>query len=200
MSTIKLADYARKKKVTWLTAYRWYKAGKINAEKLPGGSIIVYEEDEKELKTPYTVVYARVSSSEQRFPNLDTQADRVTQFCYANGWIVDKVVKEVGSGLNDNRSKLIKILKDDKPTRIVVEHKDRLTRFGFNYLDVLLERLGVEIVVINQSTEDRADLIQDFISIIASFCSRIYGQRRVKRKTEQIIKELTDENTQDTDS
>lgn len=108
-------------------------------------------------------------------------------------------MKEVGSGLNDNRSKLTKILKDDKPTRIVVEHKDRLTRFGFNYLEVLVERLDVEIVVINQATEDRTDFIQDFISIITSFCSHIYGQRRVKRKTEQIIKELTDENTEDTD-
>lgn len=102
-------------------------------------------------------------------------------------------VSEVGSGLNDNRKKLLKLLEDPQVTTIIVEHKDRLTRFGFNYIETLLKNRGGEIVVINQVTSDKEDLIQDFISVITSFCARIYGQRRSKRSTEKLIKELETE-------
>ena len=74
-----------------------------------------------------------------------------------------------------------------------MEHKDRLTRFVFNYIETLLKNRGGEIVVINQVTSDKEDLIQDFISVITSFCARIYGQRRSKRSTEKLIKELETE-------
>jgi predicted site-specific integrase-resolvase len=75
-------------------------------------------------------------------------------------------------------------------TRIVVEHKDRLTRFGFNYLDKLLAMQGRKIEVINLAENGKEDLVQDFVSIVTSFCARLYGQRRSKRKTERIIAEL----------
>ena len=81
---------------------------------------------------------------------------------------------------------MLKLLKDEKVTRIVVEHKDRLTRFGFNYITLL----PIEIVVVNEIETDKEDLIQDFVSLITSFCARLYGQRRCKRKTEKLIKEL----------
>jgi predicted site-specific integrase-resolvase len=71
-----------------------------------------------------------------------------------------------------------------------VEHKDRLTRFGFKYIEVLMEIQGRKIEVINNLEDDKDDLIQDFISVITSFCARIYGQRRSKRSTEKLIKEL----------
>ena len=96
--------------------------------------------------------------------------------------------------MNDERPKLTKLLESDEPIkRIVVEHKDRLTRFGFNYLEILAKKMNFEIVVVNKVENDKEDLIQDFISVITSFCARIYSRRRVARKTEQIIKELTDE-------
>ena len=75
---------------------------------------------------------------------------------------------------------------------LLVEHKDRLTRFGFNYIDILLKTHNKKLEVINLADNDKEDLIQDFTSIITSFCARIYGQRRSKRKTEQLIKELND--------
>jgi predicted site-specific integrase-resolvase len=68
---------------------------------------------------------------------------------------------------------------------IVVEHKDRLTRIGFNYLKVLLNKQGKDIEVVNQAEEETEDMMQDFISIITRFCTRIYGLRRRKRKTER---------------
>ena len=115
----------------------------------------------------------------------------MVDYCIANGWIVDKVVKEVGSGVNDKRKKLDSLLRSDENiARIVVEHKDRLTRFGFNYIEIIAEAKGFDIVVVNPAENDRDDLLEDLTSIITSFCARIYGQRRGKRKTEALTREL----------
>ena len=89
------------------------------------------------------------------------------------------------SGMNDNRKELWKAI-DSKPTRIIVENKDRLTRFGFNYLERLLQKQGTEIVVINESEEDKEYLIKDLCSIIYSFCARLYGMRRAKNKADKV--------------
>ena len=99
-------------------------------------------------------------------------------------------MKEVGSGVNDSRKQLLKLLTDDGYSKIIVEHRDRLTRFGFNYIDVLFRQHGRSIEVVNEAANDRDDLMQDFKSIITSFCARLYGQRRSRRKTEKIIAEL----------
>ena len=189
---MKLSDYAKKLGVTYRTAWNWYAAGKIpNAIRAPSGSIIVLEGESS--KEDYVVTYARVSSSENR-KNLDSQSGRLQQFCIANGWVIKENIKEIGSGVNDKRKKLERLLNNEKPTKIIVEHKDRLTRFGFNYLETLLDRIGCKIVVINPTDDVKDDLMQDLISIITSFTARYYGLRRGKRKTEQIIKELNDGN------
>lgn len=195
MQVMKLSEYARRIGVNRHTAYRWFKRGEIpNAVQLPSGTIFVpdeiFETDMKS-KQGLTVVYARVSSPEQRKTNLETQAERLTQFAIANGWVVDKVIKEVGSGLNDERKKLTELLLSDEPiARIIVEHKDRLTRFGFNYLEILAKKQGFEIIVVNPTVTDQDDLMQDFASIITSFCARLYSRRRAKRRTEEIIQTL----------
>ena len=189
---MKLSDYAKKLGVTYRTAWNWYADGKIpNAIRAPSGSIIVLED--KPDREDYVVTYARVSSSENK-NNLDAQSERLQQFCIANGWIIKENIKEIGSGVDDKRKKLERLLNNEKTTKIVVEHKDRLTRFGFNYLETLSDRIGCKIVVINTSDDDKDDLMQDLISIITSFTARYYGLRRGKRKTEQIIKELNDGN------
>ena len=100
------------------------------------------------------------------------------------------MITEFGSGLNDKRPKLEKLLLDETITKIVVEHKDRLTRFGFNYIEKLLSRSGIELEVVNNVEGEKEDLIWDFVSVITSFSARIYGQRRSKRKTERLIAEL----------
>ncbi len=102
------------------------------------------------------------------------------------------VVKEIGSGVNDARPKLLKLLTDPTITLIVVEHQDRLTRFGFNTIEQLLAMQGRQIEVVNLAENGKEDLIQDFVSIVTSFCARLYGQRRSKRKTQRIIAELQD--------
>lgn len=143
--------------------------------------------------TEKVAIYTRVSAAENK-SNLEAQAGRLQDYCAAKGWPIAQVVKEIGSGINDNRPKLLKLLTDPTVTLIVVEHKDRLTRFGFNYIEQLLAIQGRRIEVINQAENGKEDLIQDFVSIVSSFCARLYGQRRCKRKTERIIAELrTDE-------
>jgi len=189
---MKLSDYAKRLGITYRAAWGWYKQGKIKgAFQTESGAIIVPEERTK--KGDYVVIYARVSSSENK-NNLNSQAERLTQYAIAQGYQLKEVIKEVGSGVNDNRPKLQKILREEKATKIIVEHKDRLTRFGYNYLSTLLSLLDCEIEVVNQTSEDREDLMQDLVSIITSFCARYYGLRRSKRKTEKIIKELKEEN------
>ena len=200
---MKLSEYARRIGVKRHTAYRWFKRGEIpNAVHLPSGTIYVpdeiFETDMKS-KQGLTIVYARVSSSEQRKTNLETQAERLTQFAIANGWVVDKVIEEVGSGLNDERKKLVNLLLSNEPiARIIVEHKDRLTRFGFNYLEILAKKQGFEIIVVNPTVTDQEDLMQDFASIITYFCTQLFSKRKAKRRTEEILQTLQKGNSDET--
>jgi predicted site-specific integrase-resolvase len=97
--------------------------------------------------------------------------------------------------MNDNRKEFWRML-DSNPTRIVIENKDRLTRFGFNYLDKLLLRNGCSIDVMNPNSNDEQDLIKDLVSVITSFCCRLYGLRRTKKKVQQ-IKDLVHMNQED---
>lgn len=134
-------------------------------------------------------IYARVSAAETK-PNLDEQAGRLVSYCTAKGYHLQKVVKEIGSGINDSRPKLLALLEDTTISIIVVEHQDRLTRFGFRYIETLLQGQGRQIEVVNQTDNETEDLLTDLTSIIYSSCARLYGQRRAKRKTEKIVAEL----------
>jgi predicted site-specific integrase-resolvase len=192
---IKLTKLAKDLGVTRATIYNWYNKGMFEFIKSETNRNFVSLETYnsllgiKQTKEEKVVIYCRVSSSENK-SNLDTQKERLVSYCNARGYKVDKIITEIGSGVNDNRPKLIKLLSDNDYTKIVVEHKDRLTRFGFNYFEVFTKVLNKEIEVVNNISSPEEDIVQDFISIITSFCSRIYGKRRSKRKTEQIIKEL----------
>lgn len=190
MKSIKLSEYAKLHGISYRTAQNWYYRGLIKgAYKSASNGTYVKVEENSDSRAECVVIYCRVSSSKNK-TNLETQASRLTDYCNAKGYQVSKVIKEVGSGVNDKRNKLSKLLDDKKVTRIVVEHKDRLTRFGFNYLNILLSRLNVELEVVNNVDDAKDDIIEDFVSIITSFCARIYGQRRSKRKTEKLIQEL----------
>nr|DAT58719.1 MAG TPA: hypothetical protein [Bacteriophage sp.] len=183
---IKLSEYAKLKGCSVRTLWRRIEEGKLKVIRSDTGRVYVPLEDNRE---EYVVVYARVSSSENK-SNLDSQAERLVQFCNARGWQVKEVIKEVGSGLNDERKKLINLLKNKSVSKIVVEHKDRLTRFGFNYISTLS---SAEIYVVNNVDTDEQDLIQDFVSLVTYFCARIYGKRRSRRVVEKIIEELKEE-------
>jgi predicted site-specific integrase-resolvase len=187
---MKLSQYAKQQGISYRTALRWWRAGAIKGYQAPTGTIIVTEgEPERAARPERVAIYARVSSPEHR-ENLERQAARLVEYCAARGYQVAQVVKEIASGANDSRPKLLTLLKDTSVTRIVVEHRDRLTRFGFHYLETLLEAQGRNVEVVNLAENDKEDLIADLVAIVYSFTARLYGQRRAKRKTERIAAEL----------
>jgi putative resolvase len=190
---MKLSQYAKTVGVTYRTAFRWWQNGEIKGYQLPSGTIVVTEgEDQKTSKPGLVAIYTRVSSHEHR-ANLERQARRLEEYCAAKGYQVHKVVKEIGSGVNDNRAKFLALLEDQRITTIVVEHKDRATRFGFRYVEVLLHGQGRTLEVVSLAENNREDLLHDLVSVIYSFAARLYGQRRAKRKTEAIVTQLKQE-------
>lgn len=192
----KISQYAKRYGVSTRTVWNWMYEGKVKFERESDGKHIRIIEDEDKKLTDAVGIYARVSSSENK-DNLERQKERLENYCAARGYKVLKTVTEIGSGLNDKRPKLEKMLTDESVKLIVVEHSDRLARFGLNYIKRLLELQGRKIEVINEQSNNRDDLMQDFVSIITSFCARLYGMRRNKRRTEQIIRELEKENETD---
>jgi len=188
---MKLSDYAKQMGVRYETAWRWYRDGKIQGRRIGLHTIIITEgqEEPQSATSQQVAIYARVSSAENK-SNLDSQAERLVAYCAARGYQVAKVVTEVGSGINDARPKLLALLADQGIGVIVVEHKDRLTRFGFRYLDTLLKNQGRAIEVVNQAENGTEDLLADLAAMVYSFCARLSGPRRAKRKTEMIVREL----------
>lgn len=198
---IKISDYAKRMSLHMRTVYRYFHEGKLEGfQDESTKSIFIknpFREDKPKEKADglvRVILYARVSSSENR-KNLESQMNRLHGYAAAKGYLVIQEVQEVGSGLNDGRKKLNKIL--ENPTNfdvLLVEHKDRLTRFGFTYIELLLQNVNKCVEVINEVSSDKEDLIQDFVSVITSFCARIYGRRRSQRITEKMIQELKEQN------
>ena len=105
-------------------------------------------------------------------------------------WSVGKVVKACGSGINDQRPTFLTRLSDPKIGQIGVEHQDRASRFGVVSMQTLLGMQGRELVIVNTADTAEDELMSDFVSIITAFCARLYGRRRAKRKTEQVLAAL----------
>lgn len=192
---MKLSTWAKQNNISYLTAYRWFKAGKlpVSATQTKTGTILIEDKSifSNDIQDEKIVIYCRVSN-QSRKKELDYQVKRCEEFCIANGWAIFKTYKEVSSGMNDNRKQFWKML-DSKPTKIIIENKDRLTRFGFNYLEKLLRNQNCEIITINTSQTDEEDLIKDLVSIITSFCCRLYGLRRGINKSNKIRKIISND-------
>jgi putative resolvase len=191
---MKLVDYARSMGISYKTAWRWYKAGKIAGRQMDTGTILVTEPVPvpTPVASPNVAIYTRVSSAAHK-ANLDSQAERLVAYCTVRGYHVSKLVKEIGSGVNDNRPKFLALLADPTIGRIVIEHQDRGTRFGFRYLQTLLQTYGRDIEVVNVAQNSTDELLADLTSIVSSFCARLFGQHRAKRTTEKIVHVLEQE-------
>jgi putative resolvase len=178
---MKLSDYAKQVGITYKTAWQWWKAGQLDAYQLPTGTIIVRE--------PQTVasgvaLYARVSSADQK-DDAVRQMQRLRDYAAARGYQVVVEVIEIASGLNDERPKLKKLLTDARIGVLVVEHRDRLTRFGYGYIATLLAQQGRRVEAIYPS--DTGDgLVDDFVAVITNMAARLYGRRNSKRRAERI--------------
>ena len=155
----------------------------VPAEQLPTGTIIV-----KSPKAEPTgvAVYARVSSSDQR-SDLEGQVARVVEFATGKGWPVVRTVTGVGSGLNGHRPKLMKLLADPSVAIVAVEHRDRLMRFGAEYVESALAAQERRLVVVDVG-ETKDDLVQDMIEVLMSFCARLYDRRSARHRALRAMK------------
>ena len=204
MNTYKPKDFAEMIGVSVKTLQRWDNEGKLKAYRNPSNrryythnqyieymGKIVQNKDKRK-----TIIYARVSSSSQK-DDLKNQVEFLKQYANAKGMIVDEIFEEIGSGLNYNRKKWNKLLEDcmlGTIKTIIVSHKDRFIRFGFDWFERLVKSSGVELIVVNnESLSPQEELIQDLISIIHVFSCRIYGLRKYKKKIkedDEIVKSL----------
>ncbi|MEM3852045.1 MAG: IS607 family transposase [Methanomassiliicoccales archaeon] len=184
---MKLSDWARKKQIDYKTAYRLFRSGRFPrpVEQLATGTILVHEPEPSHI-APAVALYARVSSHDQK-TDLERQMQRLRDFASANGLPVKREVTEVGSGLNGHRKKLRAILADPNITVIVVEHRDRLARFGSEYIESALKASGRTVMVANE-TEYKDDMVQDMVDVLTCFCARMYGRRSAKNRAERALK------------
>ena len=181
---MKLSTYAKQHGISYKTAWRWYKAGMLDAYKTETGTVLVRDPKQEQALTGRIALYARVSSAGQK-EDLDRQLVRLKDYAAARGYQVSKEVTEVASGLNDMRPKLEKLLADTSIGTIIVENRDRLTRFGSHYIETLLEAQGRHVEMIFQS-DTGDELVDDFVSVITSLSARIYGRPQRKRRAEKI--------------
>ena len=134
-------------------------------------------------------IYSRESSSENKAA-LASQTDGLRRYAQAKGWSIVRVVEEFGSGVNDQRKRLHRLLKLRDFDVLLVEHKDRLTRFGFSWFEAICP---FQIEVVNRAEDKVSDLMEDLVAVLTSFSARLYGQRRGRKKTEAAIKALETE-------
>lgn len=187
---MRLSEWARRQGISYRTAWRWFHAGElpVSAQQYPSGTIIVHDAPTE--PSPAVALYARVSGSDQR-GDLERQIGRLTTYATQNGWAVQQTVSEVGSGLNGKRPKLVRLLADPNVTTIVVEHRDRLARFGSESIEACLRASGREIVVV-ETSEMTNDLVEDMVAVMTSFCARLYGRRSATNRAKKAVQAAGD--------
>lgn len=194
---LKIRDAADYLNVSQDTLRKWDKTNKLKPLKTAGGhrrydtdsldNFIGITRDNENEPEVVCATYARVSSNEQKQKgDLDRQSQRLSEYCAKNRLLVTYIIKDVGSGLNDNRNGFIKLTDlviAGKINKLVIEHKDRLTRFQFKFIKKIFESYGCEVIVINGiDVSDDEELTTDMISLLASFSGKFYGKRSAKQR------------------
>ena len=179
--------------ISYQTFKKWVRNGRVRVVRLSSGRLRVpYSEVERILgRRPETcevraVIYARVSSSDQK-TDLERQIQYLTQYCSAKGYKVIDVLSDVASGLKTNRRGLLKLFNyvvNKKVDVVVITYKDRLTRFGFEYLEYFFRQFGARVEVVYGEVPKDAyqELVEDLIAIITSFAGKLYGMRSHRKK------------------
>ena len=191
--------------ISYRTFKRWVSEGRIHVVRTPTGRIRVpYSEVERilgekpEVKETRAAIYARVSSNDQK-SDLERQVQHLTQYCSVKGYRVIDILSDIASGLKTNRRGLLKLFNhvvNKQVDVVVITYKDRLTRFGFEYLEYFFKQYGVKIeVVYGEELKDAyQELVDDLLAIVTSFASKLYGMRsRRKKKLVQGFRKLLEE-------
>ncbi len=179
----------------------WDRSGKLPAKRTQSGQRYYVDSDieialllKGSEVTPdrLNIIYCRVSSPKQK-ADLRRQVDAMENFCIASGFQIDRVVEEIGGGLNYLRPKfldLVERVERREVGRLIIAHKDRLCRFGFDFAEEFVKRHGGEIIIANQqSMSPQQELVEDLMSVIHSFSCRLYGVRKYKKQIEAQILE-----------
>ena len=192
--------------VTKKTLRIWDNDGKLVSIKTIGGHRRYKEDDVNKYIGEYVEVninnvltYSRVSSHEQKTKgDLDRQSQRISEYCAKKKYKVEYIIKDVGSGLSDTRSgfvKMVYLVIKRKINKVIIENKDRLTRFQFNLIKVFFNSYDVEIECIeNTNISNEEEFVNDIMMLMASFSGKLYGKRSVKRKKELKEQKLKDKN------
>lgn len=191
--------------VSYSTLRRWINEGYIRAIRTIGGKYrIPYSEVERllglrpEVKEVRAVIYARVSSADQK-SDLERQIQYLTQYCSSKGYRVVDILSDVASGLKTDRRGLMKLFSyavNRQVDVVVITYRDRLTRFGFEYLEHFFKQfnVGIETIFGEEPKDSYQELVEDLIEIVTSFAGRIYGMRsRRKKMLVDGFKKLLDE-------
>lgn len=178
--TLRIWDKENKlKPVLTSGGHRRYKESDIN-------KILGIEETQVE-KKEVCVTYSRVSSQKQKVSgDLDRQSQRLSEYCAKHNLYVEYIIKDCGSGLNDKRSgfvQLTDLVIKGKVNKVIVEHKDRLTRFQYNFIEKMYKVFGCEIIAVDdkEDVSDAEELTRDLVAILASFSGKYYGRRSLER-------------------
>jgi predicted site-specific integrase-resolvase len=203
MKILKPHEVSKILNVTVRTLQKWDREGKLKANRTPTTNRRYYTQDQineylgkKNRISEDIVIYARVSSNSQK-ADLLSQVEFLKQYANAKGYIVAEVITDIGSGLNYNRKKwndLLAGIEEKRISKVIVSHKDRFIRFGYEWFERFVEKNGCEIEVVNNEvTSPQEELIQDLVSVIHCFSCRIYGLRKYKTKIKEdaeIVKRL----------
>lgn len=168
--------------ITSQTLYNWRKSNKITFVRLPSGRIVYELPEGRNQPSKKIAIYGRVSNTKQK-DDLIRQMQILRAFVASNGNVIDYEFSDIASGMNDDRTdfnRMLSLCVEEKIKTIYVTYKDRLTRFGFGYIEKFLALHGCEIVVINATTEEdfQQELTQDLVSVIHHFSMKMYSARR----------------------
>ena len=198
----RINEFAKRIGKSTRTLRRWDESGLLVAKRHPSGHRYYDESDVRRafgqtLEQPRTVVYCRVSSASQR-DDLESQIKAMEQFCLNTGVVVDEWISEVGGGMNFKRKRFLQLIDDiqeGKITKLLIAHKDRLCRFGFDYFERMIRESGCELVVMNhESLSPQKEMVEDLLAIIHTFSCRLYGLRRYSKILKKDLREPASNN------
>lgn len=198
MNTYSIGEFARLAGVTVKTLQRWDRQGRLTPARTPTNRRVYTDAHLAQAtgrRRPVnrtSVVYCRVSSQAQK-PDLKNQRLRLEEFCIAKGLAVDEWIEEVGGGLNFKRPKFLRLFDriiSGEIACLVIAHKDRLARFGFDLLRHLCETHDCELIVMNtESLSPEREMVEDLMAITHCFSARLYGLRNYKKQLKQALNE-----------
>ena len=171
------------------TIRRWEREGKLIAKRHPSGHRYFDEADVRLLtgvapEKRAVVVYCRVSSAGQK-DDLASQVRAMETYCLGAGIAVDEWIQEIGSGMNFKRKRFLALvdrIQRGEVRQLLIAHKDRLMRFGFDFFTHIASENGCEIVVVNQeSLSPEREMVEDLMAIVDTFSCRLYGMRKYKQ-------------------